>query len=421
MDATVRNVAIGAALAGLAAVGVVVSLKTGRDGRSLGPTSPPGANQPDRRPRAVPVDARWPIFRGEASLTGQADGNLSLPLQLQWRRKLVADPGPTAGASAPVVGDGRVFVGTDDGTVVAMDLATGQPKWTAQADAAVDAPPLLHAGRVYVGSRDTRFYCLDARTGEVLWKRPAGGEIEGGANVLPAADGNGELIVFGCYDQKVYALDSQTGRPVWTLDAGDYVVPAPAVSNGRLAIGSCGKNLYVGAPDGQWVGRLEVGQFVVAPAALAEGVAYFGDFRGVFRAVDLTTMQENWRVELAREGDADVPIRSPATVWAARVCFGADDGVLRCLDTRTGQELWRVRGDKAVTAGAVEVGGRLVVAGQDGRLRAVAAADGEELWRYDLGVALASSPAVAGGWVIVHARDGAVYAFAPPAEPRRGE
>ena len=73
---------------------------------------------------AAPARADWPIFRGDASLRGVAAGDLPSELGLRWS----VETGDTI-ASSPVIADGRVYIGGDDGKVRALDLETGAEVW----------------------------------------------------------------------------------------------------------------------------------------------------------------------------------------------------------------------------------------------------------------------------------------------------
>ena len=67
------------------------------------------------------VGANWPMFRGNPALTGVASGALPDKLSLLWSFKT---GGPVKSSAAIV--DGRVFIGSGDGNVYALDWATGK-------------------------------------------------------------------------------------------------------------------------------------------------------------------------------------------------------------------------------------------------------------------------------------------------------
>src|SRR6266704_506585 len=93
----------------------------------------------------------WPMFRGEPELRGGALGSLPSRLQLAWSFK-------TGGAveSSPLVLDGKVFVGSSDGILYALDAATGSVAWTYKTEDKILASPnwIKEGGsnRILVGS-----------------------------------------------------------------------------------------------------------------------------------------------------------------------------------------------------------------------------------------------------------------------------
>ena len=98
-------------------------------------------------------------------------------LKLKWA---LAFPGATRARSQPVVAMNTVFVGSQDGTLYALDLDTGCARWTtnvgAEVRTAIVVEPwthdthLDHNPRLFFGDLLGRAYAVDALTGEVLWK-----------------------------------------------------------------------------------------------------------------------------------------------------------------------------------------------------------------------------------------------------------
>ena len=96
-------------------------------------------------------------------------------LQLKWA---FGFPGELSSDSQPTVVGGRVFVGTQSGTVYSLSAATGCVHWFFQAAAAVRAA--ISIGRIetssgpryaaFIGDRAANVYAVDAATGQLLWK-----------------------------------------------------------------------------------------------------------------------------------------------------------------------------------------------------------------------------------------------------------
>jgi len=105
----------------------------------------------------------WPMFRANSAGTATVPAGVPKKVRELWRRHLPGD-----GLTAPVCAAGRVFVGSKDGTVRALDAANGEALWEAPSHAAVLHPPAYWNGRVVFGSCDGVLYCIDASDGRVL-------------------------------------------------------------------------------------------------------------------------------------------------------------------------------------------------------------------------------------------------------------
>src|SRR6266542_2102838 len=66
----------------------------------------------------------WQMFRGGPALLGVADGSLPTKPELLWSFKTGG-----AGESSPVVVGRRVFVGSTDAFLYALDAASGRLLW----------------------------------------------------------------------------------------------------------------------------------------------------------------------------------------------------------------------------------------------------------------------------------------------------
>jgi outer membrane protein assembly factor BamB len=118
-------------------------------------------------------------------------------------------------------------------TVPAADTVGG-------ANAGFRASPVVYKGRVFIGSGNGRMYALDAATGAVLWKFPAppaaplrsqfvcNPSSQGIASSgVIARIGSTDTIIFGAPDQSVgtmlgegrlFALNAATGAVIWKSD-----------------------------------------------------------------------------------------------------------------------------------------------------------------------------------------------------------
>lgn len=107
----------------------------------------------------------WPMYRHDAERSGTASTELPKKLNVSWIIPL------TGRLTAPVIADGRVYVGQiDSHTLHVFDEETGRSLWTHTIGGRIDSPPTIHDGNVLFGGADGWVYNLDAATGELSWK-----------------------------------------------------------------------------------------------------------------------------------------------------------------------------------------------------------------------------------------------------------
>jgi outer membrane protein assembly factor BamB len=108
-----------------------------------------------------PTADSWPVFRGDGGLTGVSPVSLPPKLTLRWTFKTAAPV-----RSSAVIGGGRVFIGSSDGTLYALALSSGEKLWGYAAGSPVEAPPLLDGAALYAGTAAGELLCLDAASGK---------------------------------------------------------------------------------------------------------------------------------------------------------------------------------------------------------------------------------------------------------------
>ncbi len=128
---------------------------------------------------------------------------------------------------------------------VALNEATGAELWTANIGGNSTSTPAVHDGRVFIGSDDGNLYALDATNyGAELWTFQTGGEVYSAPVV---ADG---MVYFGSLDHYVYAVDEYTGALIWSYDTGaSRLMGSGAVVDGVYYTGNENGKIYAfGAP-----------------------------------------------------------------------------------------------------------------------------------------------------------------------------
>ena len=103
------------------------------------------------------------MFRGNPSHTGVYDApGVPKLTGVKWKFH-------TNGyiISSPAVANGTAYVGSTDGSLYALEVASGTQKWKFKTGARVVSSPAVENGVVYFGSDDGNFYAVDAASGQV--------------------------------------------------------------------------------------------------------------------------------------------------------------------------------------------------------------------------------------------------------------
>ena len=136
--------------------------------------------------------------------------------------------------------DDRVYAVNYADQLVAAAIKADKPAWVYEDDGAQFLTiPAVDEARVYVGSRDKHLHAVDRLSGKPLWKFKTGGRVESSPLVFDDA------VVFGSADGRLYAVDKQDGREIWRLDLGENLAVAPAFAAGRIVIGGADGTLFV--------------------------------------------------------------------------------------------------------------------------------------------------------------------------------
>ncbi len=142
--------------------------------------------------------------------------------------------------SSPAVADGRVFVGSRDGFLYAVDAESGRQLWRVDHRMSwVNTSPAVAEGLVFAGSSDERFLqAVDARTGRERWHFPTERPVWSSPAVA------GSLVYFGDGSGTVYALDRATGVERWRHKSGRRILSSPVPADGMLYVGNDDGGVY---------------------------------------------------------------------------------------------------------------------------------------------------------------------------------
>jgi outer membrane protein assembly factor BamB len=294
----------------------------------------------------------------------------------------------TRGASAPVVENGIVYTGSQDGSITARDLQSGDDRWSYAASAPASAPTVANGNLYVVAGRELVW--LDAATGDPRWAYPA--DLGGVPLVV------GTTIIVNA-KMEIAALEEagQRALPLWRY-ACENLCSEPAMAGDLIFVNDSGDVAALDIATGEERWRAAIGEVAVfGPApnlpAVADGVVFAG-IGDLLAALDAATGEERWSVDI---GDT---ITSPAAISSEIVVVGTDFGEVVALSIEDGSERWRFdTGDSVVGQPAVAEQ-TIYVTSLQGSLTALDLSNGEELWSHETGYESETAAVVIEGIVV---------------------
>ena len=298
-----------------------------------------------------PVD--WPTYGFDAARSHAVPYDLAPPFRVVWKEvgdwSLIEFP--------PVIADGRLFVGTNHGLLLALDAATGHVIWQRKLGRCIASSPAVTGDSVVVGvlaappqcDRDvpSSVAAFDVRTGRTLWRHHSG-PVE--ASPL-AVGGN---VIVGSWDGRLLALDAATGALRWSFGTHGPIKAGAALAGRNAIVGSYDGSLYaLDARTGALRWSTAVGARFYATPTVSGDRIIDATTDGIVRAFDAGSGKEVWTRSIGRFA------YSAAAVAGDRAYIGSYDHRLYALDVQTGDILWTHRAPGPIS-GAPTVLGRLV-------------------------------------------------------------
>jgi outer membrane protein assembly factor BamB len=260
----------------------------------------------DPKDSGPPTDVTAPVYHRGKVFFAFVDGSLvavdAATGERAWTRKLVGHL-----ESSPLAVGGTLYLGTDKTNVIALRAADGKVLWQFNSPGAIKASPSFHRGRVFVADYESGMFALDAKSGKLLWrtntsKQPPFGR--GGFYSSPA-------VAFGRVyaardDGTVFAFDEATGKVAWSFPTNDFVYGSPAVAKvpgtpPSVYIGSYDEHFYaLDARSGRQRWRYPVGGAVPGTATVIGHTIYTSSFKtGETTGLDARSGRRTFRTHQA--------------------------------------------------------------------------------------------------------------------------
>jgi len=365
-------------------------------------------------------------------------GRAEVPrLKLKWA---FGFPNASATYGQPTVAGGRLFVGSEDGTVYSLDTHTGCTYWSYKAETTVKtAVSVDSTGRaVFFGDTNGNVYSTLAESGHLLWKshvdpHPAA-RITGSPVLVddrlyvPISSGEEGAAMdpkYPCcsFRGSVVALDAGSGKLIWKA----YTIPQSAKPTGQH--NSAGTKLWGPSGAAVWSSPtvdlkahaiyVSTGNSYSEPdSKYADAVVAFDINSGKMLWSRQFTAKDRWNIACVAPDRANCPqnpgndfdFGSPPILRSLpngrRVLIaGQKSGIVHALDPdRRGAVLWEVRIGHGGPLGGIQWGG-----GADESVVYFPRSDWDD-----------SGPDAGGGLYALRVATGEKVWYAPPPKPSCG-
>jgi polyvinyl alcohol dehydrogenase (cytochrome) len=356
-------------------------------------------------------------------------------LKLKWSFGFAG--ASASGSQVSIVGN-RVFVGSRNGVMYALDRQTGCLVWAFEADAGTRSTPVVvqaaNAATVYFGDAHAQVYALDAATGALKWKVKVEDHLDamitGGVVVhnnriyVPVSsleEGTATMASYECctFRGSIVSLDAATGKQLWKT----YTIPRTPEPAGKNSVGT-----QLRAPSGAAVwsapaldperNRLYIttGDSYSNPAAPeSDAIMALAMDTGRVLWIRQTLASDAWNTACLGSTPAEkinCPSKngpdhdfgsSPALVTAPNgqrvLLAGQKSGALFGINPDSGDVVWKTQVGEGGVLGGIEWGFSV----------------DRDVAYVSLSSAFEKKPGVAGGLVAINVADGSRRWSAPPA------
>jgi outer membrane protein assembly factor BamB len=185
--------------------------------------------------------------------------------------------GPVMGT--PAIIDSKTFVAGCDSMLHVIDTKTGKELNGVELEGQVAATPALVGDVLYVGTMTNQIQAIDWKAGKVVWTYEAKKKQQPFAGAVAATK---DLIIGGSRDRCIHAVDVKSGTEKWVFPTGGRVDSSPVVAGQRVYGGSSDSKLYVlDLANGKELQALALGtRGILASPAVSNGRLVIGTVDG---------------------------------------------------------------------------------------------------------------------------------------------
>lgn len=347
----------------------------------------------------------WPLFRGDASLSGYT--NVSLPAEpaLLWSYK-----SSTRTVSSPIVYQGTTYWCDRNGKVRGVD-PEGKLVFEYDLQTPVEATPMIHDSVLYIGRLDGYLTALSIARKDTLWNFETMGQISASPNRI-GFEGR-KAIVFGSYDNYLYCVDEQTGQEINRFESGYYLNGAVALWKKHILFGGCDSWMrIIHSQTGVPTDSLVLEAYIPSSPAVMGDYVYVGDYAGNIYELYLESGKIARQRKFVAASDESGSFVSVPALTDEMLYVLSGDRYLYARDRMDGVVKWKymLKGKVGESSPVVSYD-KVIVCTKTGIVSLLDANNGKLVWEYDTGEQIIGSPAVIKDHFFILTSKGTLFCF----------
>ncbi len=266
--------------------------------------------------------------------------------------------------------DNTLYGGGTDRKVYAVDLASGEVRWSKRLSGMVVGGVVVSGDTVYAASSrpEGRIYALRREDGKQIWRtsaEPIGAPLALVQGVLVAETQRGRVVAF----------EPATGKVRWRQRVGVARIPAMPAGPGALVVATTDSLFRIALADGKVTHKAASPGTVLSAWLPHDGALLAGTTDSLVISISPEDLHRNWTLQV------DAPVLSSPALLGDTVFLATRIGTVYRIEPDSAPVPEQIAAlEWPVTAPVTILGTQILLGGADGTIRALRP-DGSEIWR----------------------------------------
>lgn len=317
--------------------------------------------------------------------------------RIDWSRNLSGIP------SQPAINNGIIYVGTDQGSLYAVDTL-GNVLWQTNLNGSINHVPVILNNNIIVGTSNGVLYIINT-SGQILKSKSFNGSI-----VAPPI-AFGDIIYVPVFQDGVYAYNINQDKIEWKFSTEGMVKNMPLIDETNLYVADLNGNIYiVNRTTGVEINHIKTSAPIEAYLNLYEKQLFYGNTAGEIGCFDVAKNTLLWSFNLTE------PVTGSPAVKDSFVVVSTAFGKIYSHNTKTGIRMWTFDTKNFISSTPVIIDTFVLIStttetGEFGELYCLSLNNGNLIWVLPIPKILETSPLLWGRRLFIAARDGTFYSL----------